>query len=124
MDGWLAVADEAIRTAYAANCAAVALEQHAEFQETARFLKRRAEMLLKLVDTLAAESRCEDRLRAMNARDVLTGMKQAEEKLSTKVRHLLSSKGLKLQVAKLLEQEYFFSQTSQAQVKLAQMENE
>jgi len=124
VDGWLAVADEAVRTAYAAHCAALALEQHAEYQDIAAFLKRRADMLLKLVDTLAAECRCEERLRAMNAGDVLTGMKQAEEKLSAKVRHLLSSKGLKRQITKLLEQEYFFSQTSQAQVKLAQMEKE
>lgn len=124
VDGWLAVADEAVRTAYAAHCAALALEQYAELRDIALFLRRRAQMLLKLVDTLAEESRCEDRVRAMDPGDVLTGMKQAEEKLSAKVRNLLSSKGLKLQIAKLLEQEYFFSQTSQAQVKLSQMEQE
>jgi hypothetical protein len=123
MEGWLAVADEAVRTAYAAHCASLALEQHADYQDIARFLKRRAEMLLKLVDTLAAESRCEERVRAMNVEDALTGMKQAEERLSGKVRNLLSAKGLKLQIVKLLEQEYFFSQAGQAQIKLAQMEN-
>src|SRR5687768_17589334 len=36
VDGWLAVADEAIRTAFASQCAAVALEQHADFQDIAR----------------------------------------------------------------------------------------
>lgn len=124
VDGWLAVADEAVRTAYASHCAALALEQHAEYQDIAHFLKRRADMLLKLVDTLAAESRCEDRIRAMNVEDVLTGMKQAEERLSGRVKNLLAAKGQKLPMVKLLEQEYFFSQASQAQLKLAQMEKE
>jgi len=122
VDGWLAVADEAVRTAYAAHCAALALEQHADHLDIARFLKRRAEMLLKLVDTLAAESRCEERIRALNTGDVLSAMKQAEERLSAKVRHLLTARGLKLQLVKLLEQEYFLSQAGQAQIKLAQMD--
>jgi hypothetical protein len=121
VDGWLSVADEATRTAYAASCAALALEQNPEMRDTACFLKRRAEMLLRLVETLTSESRCEARIRAMSESDVLTGMRQAEERLSGKVRGLLSSKGLKLPMIKLLEQEYFFNQTSLAQIKLAQM---
>lgn len=122
VDGWLAVADEALRTAYAAQFASMALDQHAGFQDIARFLKRRAEMLLKLVDTLTGEARCEERVRAINVEDAITGMNNAEERLSGKVRNLLSAKGLKVSMVKLLEQEHFFGQSSQARLKMAQME--
>ena len=122
MDGWLGVADEAVRTACACRCAAAALEPHEQFHDIVEFLRRRAGMLLRLVDTLASGTPCEDRIRALQPADVLSGMIRAEERLGGRVKHLLTSRGFAPSLVKMLEQEYILSQTSHAQIRLAQME--
>lgn len=122
IDGWLPVAYEALRVAHAAHCGAMALKGRSLHLDASRFLTRRAETLAHLIDALAIESRCEDNLREMDEAEVLTGLAEAEEQLSTKIRNLLATRGLKLQVVKLLEQECIFSQAIRAQIKLAQME--
>ena len=122
VEGWLPVADEALRVAHAAHCGAMALKGRSLQRDASRFLTRRAEMLAHLIDSLAIESRCEDNLREMSEEEVLTGLAEAEERLSAKVRSLLATRGLKLQVVKLLEQECIFSQAIRTQIKLAQME--
>lgn len=122
VEGWLPVADEALRVAHAAHCGAMALKDRPLHRDAARFLARRAEMLAHLIDSLAMDSRCEDDLHQMTEDEVLAGLSEAEERLSAKVRSFLSSRGLKQQVVKLLEQECILSQASRAQIKLAQME--
>src|SRR6188472_3327802 len=101
--GWQPVAEEAVRAAHAAHCAALVLRGKAAYDETARFLVRRGDMLLALTESLITESRCEERLRMLTCQEVLEGMKQAEEQLNNKVKLLLSRNGLKLQMVKLLE---------------------
>ncbi len=121
VEGWLPVAEEALRTAHAAHCGAMALKDRPLHRDAVRFLTRRAEMLAHLIDSLAMESRCEDHLRRMTEEEVLTGLSEAEERLTAKVRSLLATRGLKLQIVKLLEQECILSQASRTQIKLAQM---
>jgi hypothetical protein len=118
------VAEEAVRAAHAAHCAALALRGKAAYEETARFLVRRAAMLLALTESLVTESRCEERLRMLACQEVLEGMKQAEEQLLNKVKLLLSRTGVKLQMVKLLEQEALISRASLARLQLALMQPE
>lgn len=122
VEGWIPVADEALRVAHAAYCGAVALKNRPRHDHVAHFLLRRAEMLSHLVEALSVESRCEDNLRKMSDEEVLAGLSEAEEGLSAKVRSLLARHGLKLQIVKLLEQECILGQASRTQIKLAQME--
>jgi len=122
VEGWLPVAEEALRVAHAAYCGAVALKNRPRHEHVAHFLLRRAEMLSQLVESLAVESRCEDNLLKMSEEAVLTGLSEAEEGLSAKVRSLLARHGLKLQMVKLVEQECILGQASRTQIKLAQME--
>jgi len=123
-EGWLAVAQETVRAAHAAHCAAVVLKGKPLYEDVARFLTRRADMLLQLLESLITESRCEDRLGRMSCAEVLEGMKHAEEQLHGKVKNLLAAAGLKLQMAKLLEHESLIGQASLAQVQIALMERE
>ena len=122
VEGWLPVAEEALRVAHAAYCGAVALKNRPRHEHVAHFLLRRAEMLSQLVESLAVESRCEDNLLKMSDEAVLTGLSEAEEGLSAKVRSLIARHGLKLQMVKLLEQECILGQASRTQIKLAQLE--
>jgi hypothetical protein len=92
------------------------------YQDLARFLSRRTEMLTQLIESLAVGSRCEDQLRHLNEREVLTVISESEERLSAKVRTLLASSGHKLQLVKLLEQECILSQASRTRIKLALLE--
>ncbi len=100
----------------------MALKDRPLHRDAVRFLTRRAEMLAHLIDSLAMESRCEDHLRRMTEEEVLTGLSEAEERLTAKVRSLRATRGLALQIVKLLEQECILSQASRTQIKLAQME--
>lgn len=122
VEGWLPVADEALRVAHAAYCGAIALKDRPRQEHAAHFLLRRAEMLSHLAESLAVESRCEDNLRKMSEEEVLTGLSEAEESLSMKVKALLARSGLKLQLVKLLEQECILGQASRTQIKLAQLD--
>src|SRR5688572_29544482 len=56
-EGWLPVAREAVQTAHAAQCAAMALKGKSLYEDAARFLARRADMLLQLLESLITESR-------------------------------------------------------------------
>src|SRR6187549_287514 len=78
VEGWLPVADEALRVAHAAHCGAMALNDRPLHRDAVRFLTRRAEMLAHLIDSLAMESRCEDNLRQMSEDEVLTALSEAE----------------------------------------------
>jgi hypothetical protein len=123
-EGWLPVAQEAVRTAHAAHCAALLLKGTGMYEDAARFLARRSGMLLQLLDSLVLESRCEDHVRHLPCEGVLDVVKHAEEQLLGKVKQMLSLPGLKLQIAKLLEHESVMSQASLAQIQLALMERE
>ena len=115
------MADAAIRAAHAAHCAAAALSQRPVHRDTARFLDRRVEVLLRLADTLAGASRCESRLHQMDSSQILAGMIEAEDDLLATVRSLLSKGGLKLEIIKLLEEECLLGQASKAHLRLAEM---
>ncbi len=123
-EGWLSVADEALRATHVAHCGAMTLKDRPRYRDVARFLSRRAEMLTQLIDSLTVESRCEDHLRHMNAEELLTALSESEERLSTKVRALLATSGHKLQLVKLLEQECILSQASRTRIKLALLEDQ
>jgi hypothetical protein len=122
--GWLPVAHEAVRTAHAAHCAALALKGKLQYEDAARFLARRATMLLQLLDALITDSHCEEQLHRAPCADVLHAVKQAEEHLLDKVKQLLSGPGARPQLAKLLEQESLLGQASLAQIQLALMQRE
>jgi hypothetical protein len=87
-----------------------------------RFLMRRAEMLLRFVESLVTESRCGDRFREMSTEELLHGMKHIETSLTAKVRHLMNRAGQREQMAKLLENEALIGQISQTRIQLALME--
>jgi hypothetical protein len=91
-------------------------------EDTVRFLLRRAEMLMRFIESLITESRCGERLRDVSTEDLLSGLKQMESALTVKVRHLLGKSGQKMQVAKILENEALFGQISQTRLQLALME--
>ncbi|HEX2750818.1 MAG TPA: hypothetical protein VHM91_22625 [Verrucomicrobiales bacterium] len=114
--------DEAVRTAHATHCVAIALRGRPQMEDTVRFLLRRAEMLMRFIESLITESRCGERLRDVSTEDLLSGLKQMESALTVKVRHLLGKSGQKMQVAKILENEALFGQISQTRLQLALME--
>jgi BMFP domain-containing protein YqiC len=123
-EGWMAVADEALRAAHVAHCGAMTLKDRPHYRDVARFLSRRAEMLTQLIESLAVESRCEDHLRHMKEDEVLSELTESEERLSAKVRAMLASGGHRLQLVKLLEQECILSQASRTRIKLALLEEQ
>jgi hypothetical protein len=121
-EAWLTVVDEAVRAAHAAHCVALALKGRPHLEDTMRFLMRRAEMLLRFVESLVTESRCGDRFREMSTEELLHGMKHIETSLTAKVRHLMNRAGQREQMAKLLENEALIGQISQTRIQLALME--
>ncbi len=121
---WLPVADVAMRASHAAHCVAAALRGRPQFEDTVRFLTRRAEMLLRFVEALIMENRCEERFRQMTGTDLVDGMKATEAELTDKVKELLIRPGLKLQMVKLLENEALLGQISRTRLQLALMEPE
>jgi hypothetical protein len=119
---WLPLALEAVRTAHAAHCTAIALKENPAFDDVARFLTRRTDMLLQLLATLIIENPCEERLRQMTCAEALESMKQTEEQLQGRVKALLAAAGHKRPMARLLELESLIGQASLAQLQLALME--
>ena len=87
-----------------------------------RFLLRRAEMLLRFIESLVTESRCGERFREMSTDELLHGMKHLETSLTNKVKLLLSRAGQKLQLSKILENEALIGQISQTRIQLALMD--
>jgi hypothetical protein len=121
-EAWFPVVDEAVRAAHAAHCVALALRGRPQLEDTMRFLTRRAEMLLRFIESLVTESRCGDRFRDMPTEELLDGMKRIETSLTSKVRRLLSKTGQKVQLTKILENEALIGQISQTRIQLALME--
>ncbi len=119
---WFPVVDEAVRAAHAAHCVAIALRGRPQMEDTVRFLLRRADMLMRFVESLITESRCGERLRDLSTEDLIGGLKHMETALTAKVRHLLGKAGQKMQVTKILENEALFGQISQTRLQLALME--
>lgn len=121
-EAWFPVVDEAVRAAHAAHCIAQALRGRPQLEDTMRFLTRRAEMLLRFIESLITECRGGDRFKELPTEELLDGMKRIEVSLTSKVRRLLSKAGQKVQLAKILENEALIGQISQTRIQLALME--